>query len=160
MQSDIGSVLPYIPQRPITVVPSGPPSRDLAALAAEGWNDILNSGEFDRLQRAVSSTIFDARLDEAGLSGSLLQFKVAVVDERRDEFVRATQQPEVAAEPDETDPDIPPERRQRRGRRIRRVATKLLDALDVILDSLVGALRGIGELIKEFKEALQNWLED
>jgi hypothetical protein len=157
-QSDIGVLLQYLPpQHPTTL--AGAPS-DPAALAADAWNEVLNSGEFARLQQAISSTIFDARLDAAGLSGSSLRFKVAVVDQRRDEFVRATEQPEAAEEPQESDPGIPPERRQRRPRRIRRFGTKLLDAIDVILDSLVGALHGIGELIKEFKEALRNWLED
>ena len=36
---------------------------------------------------------------------------------------------------------------------------KLLDAIDIVLDSLVNALHGIGELIKELKQALENLLE-
>jgi hypothetical protein len=62
--------------------------------------------------------------------------------------------------PDAEDPPDAAARPPRPRGRIRRAIAKLLDAIDVILDSLAGALHGVGDVIKELKQALENWLGD
>ena len=131
---------------------------DMHGFANDAWNAVVvEADEFSRLTGAISSEAFDDRLDAAGLSGPQLTFKLAVIDRRRAELEAEEHPPEGAPEPN---PQPRPEDQGRRNRYLRRLAAKLLDAIDTVLDSLVVALHGIGEIIKEFKQALQNWLDD
>ena len=127
-------------------------------LAREAWNS-LQGQEFARLTSAITSGVFDQRLDAAGLSGVQGQFKLAVIRAAREEVGQEEQRALGAVEP--TDADVDPSgRRPRRFQPLRRRIRKLLDAIDVVLDSLVSALHGIGEVLQEFKKALKTWLED
>jgi hypothetical protein len=126
---------------------------ELRELAWAAWYEVRDSGEFDAVREALESRRYDDRLDANGLSGAQLRFKLRLVDASREAVDREQEQP-AEEEPDPDEPEKPP-----RGR-IRRLLRKLLGSADVIVDSLVDALTGRGEAIKELKEALGIGLED
>lgn len=70
----------------------------------------------------------------------------------RDQVRAGSQEPEEP--PAASDPVDPSLGRPRRHRRLRGLLKKLLEAIDIVLDSIVGALAGVGEALKEFKQAL------
>ncbi|MEA2255788.1 MAG: hypothetical protein QOG35_1833 [Solirubrobacteraceae bacterium] len=119
--------------------PDDPTSGTVVDVASRAWEDILARGELEMLERAIASEIYDERLDRVGLSGPSLEFKLAVVQAAHDNARRGGDEP---------------------GPRLRALLRRLLDAIDVVLDSLVGALHGIGEVLREFKEALRARIED
>lgn len=136
------------------------PEPDMADLAFTAFGDLRERGEFERLHNEIASSESDQRLDQAGLSGAQLVFKLAVIDRRRSDVQAAEETAEEPGEPLDQDPQLSPQRQSSRGRRLRGLIVKLLDAIDTVLDSLVGALHGAGEIIKELKLALENWLTD
>ncbi|MEA2394539.1 MAG: hypothetical protein QOJ82_2430 [Solirubrobacteraceae bacterium] len=119
--------------------PDDPTSGTVVDLASRAWEDILARGELEMLQKAIASEIYDERLDRVGLSGASLEFKLAVVRAAHDDARGGGDEP---------------------GPRRRALVRRLLDAIDVVLDSLVGALHGIGEVLREFKGALRARIED
>ena len=119
---------------------------ELRDLAWAAWSEVRDSDEFDVVRRAIGSGVFDVQLDANGLSGAQLRFKLRLVDASREAVDHEEEQPSE----DEPEP---------RGR-VRRLLRKLLGSADVIVDSLVDALTGRGEAIKELKEAVGIGLED
>jgi hypothetical protein len=132
------------------------PEPNMRELAFTALRDVNERGEFENLRREIVSRDFDDNLESVGLSGSQLSFKLAVIQEREREVRDALQFPQPEQPPEDAIPDRP---LRPRGR-IRRAMARLLNAIDVVLDSLVGALHGAGEVIKELKQALENWLGD
>lgn len=133
----------------------------MRGLALAAFEDSAIERDFDDLERGISNPESDRNLDPAGLSGTQLAFKLAVVERRREELAAEEKRgpdPEERADPGQG--HIPPGRGSRWGRRLRRQLVKLLDAIDVILESLMSALQGAGEIIKELKQTLETWLED
>jgi hypothetical protein len=95
------------------------------------WEALEARNEFGALRDAIESRDYDRQLDRAGLSGPELDFKLAGVDAASS-----------AA----------------RERRSPRLLRRLLNWLELILDSLLSAT-GIGEGIKELKEGVKSDLE-
>jgi hypothetical protein len=123
----------------------------LRELAWSAWNDVRDRGEFELVRDALESGDFDLRLEANGLTGVQLRFKLRLVDDSREAVDREGSALEA---PDPADPQRPP-----RGR-LRKRLRKLLASADVVLDSIVDALTGRGEAIKEIKEAVGIGLED
>jgi hypothetical protein len=115
---------------------------DLRELAFAAWQAVRER-EFQLVRDGIESGEFDDRMDANGLSGVELQFKLRLVDAARDA---------VAQEPDEPD--------ESRWSRLRKRLRQLLASAEVIFDSLVDALTGRGEAIKEIKEGIGIGLED
>ena len=121
------------------------PEPNVTALAQAAWSDLGSRGEFDKVRALINSRAFDDRFDAFGLAEPQLGFKLAVINSRRDDVSAAQNAPEQPEEQAPPTPATPPER-PRHGRRLRRLIAKLLDAIDVVLESLVRALHGVGEL--------------
>ncbi|HWM63841.1 MAG TPA: hypothetical protein VNP96_07630 [Solirubrobacterales bacterium] len=96
------------------------------------WESLQERGEFDALQATIISGEHDAALSQAGLSGPELMFKLAGVQEARQEASRL---------------------------RTPRAFRKLLKWLNVPLKSLLAAI-GLGEGINELKEGLEIELDE
>jgi hypothetical protein len=143
-------------ERSIMLAIENVPEPEMRELAFAALRDIDERDEFNRLRQAIAGREYDDRLDAAGLSGPQLAFKLAVVGQREGDVNDALGSPDAEEPPEAADPARPPRPRGR----IRRAIAKLLDAIDVILDSLAGALHGVGDVIKELKQALENWLGD
>jgi len=126
---------------------------DSVGLRRAAWVDLMERAEFDRMESAIASRNFDERLDRYGLSGAQLRFKLALVADREAEVQQVIETLEPGLAPLAEQPSA-------WRRRIRGILRRLLGAIDVVLDSLVGALQGVGEVVKEFKQALEQRLND
>lgn len=124
-------------------------SSEITSMAFQIWDD-MREVEIARLEEALMSFEHDERLDGAGLGGLQLTFKLAVIEAARADAHRAAEQTDSTQQSAGDPQDAP-----RWGRRVRAFLGKLLDAIDIVLDSLVGALMGVGEALKEFKDALR-----
>ena len=153
-ETELKRAMRYLPEGELTE-----DDRDVAELADQAWKDLRKPNEFARVRRAINSGLFDDRLDAHSLSGPQLTFKLGVVSVARRAVDEAEREGDEPREPPTERNPIVPWRRGRDGP-VRRAIRKLLGAIDVVLDSLVSALAGIGSPLKEFKEALEKWLED
>jgi hypothetical protein len=99
---------------------------DLVPLMHETWHEEM-PGEFAGLRDRIPR-IAEEELDRHGFRGRQLRFKLGVVRARVREFVAGG---------------------------VGEALSRLLDSIDSVLDSLLGAA-GVGTAIKEFKEALKN----
>jgi hypothetical protein len=98
------------------------------------WAELRDQNVIEEIADRVRSRDFDLAIERHGLAGAQLRYKLALVDEGREEVRRA---------------GIP------RGRILRRFLRKL----DVPLGSLLAAI-GVGEALKELKEGLELSLPD
>jgi len=160
-EEDIGRLNSFIfdLQRDINFVVSRidiivPEQRELHDLVAQAWKDVLPRFDEIWLYIADESNLEQLRnqLEDRGLTGIQLMFKLSVYDARRNEFRRQWEEFEIASKDKK--------RRRRfftwRSYFMRWTINRLFDIGDVILDSL-GFIPGI-EAVKEIKGTIDNLL--
>jgi len=116
-------------------------NRHLRDLALETFeNDVEDASKkvHEAIESSKSDNLFKQRINEHGLFGRPMRFKLAVLDWIANEWQRAKDKfkDKIAGQ-----------------FKIREWLKQMFEAIDAVLDSLIAAV-GAGNLIKEFKDSL------
>ncbi|MEV4505388.1 hypothetical protein [Streptomyces klenkii] len=152
---------------------------DLRASFQAEFEDLEKRGAFEEVIEALRPDEeagehvekLEASLRRVGLIGAQLSLKLSVIDWAEERALSAFQRAKDAGPPEVLDPEDsadfdaanPPEAgdpaRRSLWRRARKLLAKLLKAIDDVFESLISAIPHVGELILEFKKALESALD-
>lgn len=107
---------------------------DLHGAFGAAWEDLQRQKLLADIEHAIASGNADEAIERHALTGQHLRFKLALIDEAREDITTA-------------------------GRPTPRLLRRLLKRINVPLKSLLAAV-GAGEAMQELKEGLENELEE
>jgi hypothetical protein len=127
-------------------------NRHLLQALREAWSEVVP--KFDQLIRAIEGTEYDGSLEEAGLSGRQLAFKMKLFYTAREDLIRDRQRLKrnwLAS-------FLPAWLVKLFSKKIKDPVVSFLKAVNLVLGSLAHAIP-LSESIKEMKEGLEQLLE-